>query len=286
MSTVKIISALVLVSLMLATGLQVNLSRLKEVLANYSLLLRALLANFVLVPIYAVILTDVLHVSPMIAAGIILMAIAPGVPFVVESAGRKKGGSLGLAVTLAFIMPALSVVTVPLTAALLLPHTENPLPMGQFFRTLILLQLIPLLVGMFVVDRVPAVASKLTRPLLLLFAISVVALLILLSGHIVKSVATIYGSYGIIAAFVVVLLSIVTGWLLGGPQREFRRTLGIGTALRNIGLAATLASAMFPDSDVISAVMSYFVVQVIVTVALGAYYSRTTKPLMTVAHDV
>jgi BASS family bile acid:Na+ symporter len=255
------------------------------VLANYSLLLRALVANFVLVPLYAVIVLGILHVDDTIAAGIILMAIAPGVPFVVMSAGRKKGGSLGFAAALSLIMPALSVLTVPLTAELLLPHSENAPPLWHFFESLVSLQLAPLIVGMILADRAPTIAPKLEPPLLVVASLSILALFVLLGDTIVRAVALIYGSYGILAALLIVLLSLVTGWLLGGPEGEYRRTLSIATVLRNIGLAITLATTMFPDSLVGAAVMAYFVVQVIVGVAIGAYYSKTVKPTMAVAHD-
>ncbi len=50
------------------------------------------------------------------------------------------------------------------------------------------------------------------------------------------------------AILVLVLLSIATGWILGGPQPEYRRTLSIATALRNIGTCTVIATATFPDT--------------------------------------
>src|SRR6516225_1203711 len=95
----KVVSALMLVSLMLGVGLQSDRAHLATVLKNYSLLGRALLANVVIVPFFGVILARTFQLDDYIATGFLLMAIAPGVPFVALAGGRKKGGSLSLAET-------------------------------------------------------------------------------------------------------------------------------------------------------------------------------------------
>ncbi len=121
MSPEKIVVIILLVSLMLQTGLQVDRANLMTALKDWSLLSRAFLANFILIPIFGVIIVRLFHLSDDIATGILLMAIAPGVPFAVRSAGRKSGGSLSFALCLAFFMPAISIITVPITASLVFP---------------------------------------------------------------------------------------------------------------------------------------------------------------------
>jgi predicted Na+-dependent transporter len=84
----KIRALVMIVSVMLAAGLQVDRQRLVETLRQCGLLGRALFANFVLVPICAILLVRLFHVEPGIFIGIVLMAMARGVPFLVNSAGR------------------------------------------------------------------------------------------------------------------------------------------------------------------------------------------------------
>ena len=153
------------------------------------------------------------------------MALAPGVPFLVRAAGRTPGGSLGFAAMLAFVMPALSIVTIPLTArfifaaGLIAPaEVAGNIPFGRILVTLVGFQLVPLLVGLLIANRAPKLAAKLRRPLLLLFFVAVVALLVILGPTLVKAVASVYGSRGIWAMVVLVLLSVGTGWILGGPS--------------------------------------------------------------------
>src|SRR5215469_3854337 len=118
MSPQKIATIVMLVSIMLSAGLEINREHLMAVLRNYGLIARALLANFIIVPLLAVLVARFLHLDGYVAVGFLLMAIAPGVPFLVRAAGRKPGGSLGFAAALAFLMPAISIVTIPLTARL------------------------------------------------------------------------------------------------------------------------------------------------------------------------
>jgi predicted Na+-dependent transporter len=282
MSPEKLVAMIMLVAMMLSAGLEINREHLMAALRNYGLLGRALLANFVLVPLFGVLLVRVFHLETYIALGFLLMAIAPGVPFLVRAAGRKPGGSLGFAAELAFIMPALSIVTIPLTARLIFstgvivrPDAAAPIPYAQIALTLVLFQLVPLLIGLLISDRAPALAAKLRRPLFFAFVIAVIALFALIGPDLIKAVAAVYGSRGMLAMLVLVLLSVGAGWLLGGPEAEYRRTLSIATALRNIGTCAVVATAAFPKTLVAPTVLTYFIIQFLISVVFRVYFHRS-----------
>ena len=206
------------------------------------------------------------------------MAIAPGVPFALQAAGRKKGGSQGFAVVLVFVCQLVSVVTVPLTANLVLPQPDRvKLAAGEYVLKIVLFQLLPLVIGYLIADRAAALGRKLVRPALLIFAASAVTLIAMLSGKILTSFATVYGSGGMLAAFALVVLSIGAGYLLGGPDSADRRTLAIGTGLRNIGLASLIATTSFADTDVPAAVIVYLIIQFVTCTIVGVYFTRTSK---------
>lgn len=278
MNPAKLTALVMLISLTLGAGFQVNRAHLAAILKNASLLGRAFVANFVFVPIVGVLFVRAFRLDSDVATGVLLMAIAPGVPFVLAGA-RKKGGSLGLAVTLALVFPLLSILTVPITAAFVLPRAEQAdLPLKQFVVTLLAFQLLPLLVGVVLAERVPAVASKLEKPLRIVFIASILALFVLLGGRLVHDIGSIYGSRGMWTMLCIVVFSVAAGWLLGGPEIAERRTLGIGTALRNIGLCSLVATVSFESEPrVAAAVLAYLLIQVVVTTALGVYYTRTAE---------
>ena len=96
MNPTKVVAIVMLVSIMLNAGLEINREHLMTALKSYGLFARALLANFIIVPLLGVLLVRVFRLDAQVAIGFLLMAIAPGVPFLVRAAGRKPGGALGL----------------------------------------------------------------------------------------------------------------------------------------------------------------------------------------------
>ncbi len=248
---------------------------MRAIFKNGRLIARALAANVLVVPLLGVLLARLFALPEAIATGFLLMAIAPGVPFVLSSV-RKRGGSLGLAVALALLLPLVSIVTVPITAALVLPPgAQAHVPLGRFAATLLIFQILPLCAGVLVTAKAPAFAMRLVRPLELLFFAAAVALLALISPEIVRDVATVYGSHALWATLCLVTLSLGVGWAMGGAARESRRVLAIGTALRNVGLCALIATANFDNPQIIATVATYLLVQAVVTTAVGMYFTRT-----------
>jgi len=68
-----------------------------------------------------------------------------------------------------FVLAVLAIVTTPLTASLILPLDENiKFDTLRVFRSLIILQLVPLLTGLGIQRWLPGVKSVLLRPSILL----------------------------------------------------------------------------------------------------------------------
>jgi bile acid:Na+ symporter, BASS family len=276
MATVKIFALIMIVTTMLSAGLQIDLQHVAATLRNYSLLLKALLANFVLVPLFAWLLVSVFHVQEYVSIGILLMAMSPGVPFLVNSAGRKQGGSLAFVLVIAFLFSALSVITIPITAALLLPHDLN-VPAVKFLTTLLGFQLIPLVLGAAIGARLPEKAADTTvRVLHLVFLAATLVFVVLVGPKLLGAVTSVYG-FGQLAIIAAIgLFSLAAGGLLGGPNREYRRTLSIGTLMRNIGLCALIGTSDFADTLVVPTVIAYLAITFVLSLPVRMYYQRTT----------
>jgi len=271
-----------LVALMLSTGLECDRQRLVAALKDRPLLGRALAANFVVIPLIALAFVRIFRVEGAVAIGILLMAIAPGAPFLTRSGGSKPGGSQGLAISLAFIMPALSILTIPITAGLVLPPDANAhLPWVSFVIKLCVLQLLPLLIGLFAADRAPAVVPK-AVPVLGLVLIGAIGVVLWHLGPVlVRSFLSVHGSHGIWAMLAIVAACLGVGWLFGGRRREDRRTLTIATGVRNFGLCTLIAATSFPNTLVAASVMTYFIVQFVATFGVRIYFQHANVS----AHD-
>ena len=278
MMLLKVLALIMIVSTMFGAGLQVDRQRLRETLRQYGLLGRALLANFVLVPLFAVLLVRLFHVESGVAIGIVLMAMAPGVPFLANSAGRSGGGSLSFALTIAFCFAALSVITIPITIELALPPAAAAqIPVAKFLITLVAFQLVPLVLGALVGPRLATpFADKLVKILHLAFLAAALVLVVAIFPRLLHSVSTVYGFGHLLIIAAVGAFSVAAGWLLGGPQRPYRRTLSIATLLRNIGLCALIGTGpAFVNTNVVPAIFTYFLVTFALSLPVRAYFRRT-----------
>ena len=270
-----------IVSIMLGAGLQVDRRRLVETLRQYGLLGRAFLANFVLVPLCAVLLVRFFHVEIGVAIGIVLMSMAPGVPFLANSAGRAGGGSLSFALTITFCFAALSVITIPLTisliAAIIPSAPVAPVPALTFLTVLVVFQLVPLVAGALIGPRLATpLADKLVKLLHLAFLGAALVLIVLIFPRLISSISSVYGFGHLLIIAAVGVLSLLIGWVLGGPDREYRRTLSIATSMRNIGLCTLIGtSAEFEGTLVVPTIFSYFIITFALSLPVRVFFKRT-----------
>ncbi len=281
MALVKILASIMIVSIMIGAGLQVDRARLMQTLRQYGLLGRAFIANFVLVPLFAILLVRFFQVESGVAIGIVLMSIAPGVPFLPSSAGRSRGGSLSFALTIAFCFAALSVITIPLTIALIAAVIPSApiaaVPGAKFLTTLVAFQLVPLVLGALIGPKLPAeTAAKAVKILHFAFLGSALIVIVLLFPRLISSIASVFGFGRLLIIAAIGLFSLLIGWLLGGPQREYRRTLSIGTLMRNIGLCALIGtSPQFAGTLVVPTIFSYFIITLVLSLLVSVFYTRT-----------
>jgi BASS family bile acid:Na+ symporter len=145
-------------------------------------------------------------------------------------------------------MVLLMVVTIlymPLVLPLLLQGVEvNP---WEIARSLIMLMLIPLAIGLFVKARYESTAESLQPHM---SQTSTVALVLLMVSAILLNFSTIIGvigTGGILAILIFLIVALVLGYVLGGSESDIRSVLGLGTAQRNLSAALVVAAQNFAD---------------------------------------
>ena len=276
----KIVVALFLVAFMLVAGLQCDYHDLLVALKDRARMTRILLANVVVVPLIAVIVVRLFALDDFVATGILLMALAPGVPFLPMIAGGKKGGSAGLATGLAVVLPAISIVTVLISAPLVLPANAGAhIRFAPFIINLVLLQLLPLVIGLWIRARAASAAPAVMKIAVAVLVIAGLAVLYLVLPAMGSAFATVFGTRGLAATLLVVLLSGLAGWAFGGNTVEYRRTITISTIMRNFGLALLIAGQNFEGTIVSAVVLAYFAIQFVVANVLGMVLKRRDESL-------
>jgi bile acid:Na+ symporter, BASS family len=230
------------------------------------LVVLSLVANFVLMPLCALALGTLLRLDPPLAAGLLVLGLAAGAPFLPKLAQIAKG-DLAFAVGTMVLLMVVTVGFLPLVLPLLVPGVSvNP---ATIARSLVLLMLLPLAVGLAIRARFPSAAAR-AKPLLdRLSSLSLILLTVLIVVANVGNVMAIFGTRGILAGLLFLAAGFGMGWLLGGPDGDTRRVLALGTAQRNIAAALVVGSQSFTDPKVVVIVVVVAIVGLLALMPLS-----------------
>ena len=266
------------VSSMLAMGTGLTVGEIVAALRNRRLIMVALLANFVLMPLAALTLAKVLWLDEPLGVGLLLLGCAAGAPFLPKLAQLSRG-NLPFAVGAMVLLMIITVGYLPIVLPLLLPEvTVNPAKIAQ---SLILLMLLPLGVGLFAKARHGRLSACVKPFLDRLSSISLVLLILLISIVNFDKVLQVFGTRGILAGLLFIAFGCLMGWLLGGPGDDTRRVLALGTGQRNIAAALVVGSQSFTDQGVTVMVVVVAIVGLVTLMPLAGMFGRRVPGLAT-----
>jgi BASS family bile acid:Na+ symporter len=254
------------VSSMLAMGAGLTVSQIFQPLSNARLVMLALLANFVLMPLGALALAKVLWLDEPFGVGLLLLGCAAGAPFLPKLAELAKG-NLAFAVGAMVLLMVVTVGYLPMVLPLLLPGvTVNP---WEIASSLVLLMLLPLATGLALKARYGDLATRVKPVLDWISNVSLILLVSLITAANIDKVLQVFGTRGILAGLLFIALGFGTGWLLGGPDADTRRVMALGTGQRNIAAALVVASQSFSDPKVVVMVIVVAIVGLIILMPLS-----------------
>ena len=257
---------LFVITSMLAMGMSLTVKQIIDPLRNVRLVVLALLGNFVLVPVLALLLTAVFPMGDPQKTALILMGACAGAPFLPKLAQMSKG-NLALSVGLMVLLMVVTIFYAPLVLPLLLPGAQvDVLAIAQ---SLIVLMLLPLAIGLLVkwrytetaVSWQPHLSQASTYSLLLLIA----AGLLLQWRNIIGAI----GSWLILGTIVLVVGALVIGYFLSfGSDAADRSVAALGTGQRNLS-AALLVGASFGDSETLVMTLVASLILAVLLVVVG-----------------
>jgi bile acid:Na+ symporter, BASS family len=268
---VNLLAMVTLFEMMATIGLGVALAEVTGIARDWRAVLRAGLANYVIVPLVALGLLLLFHAAPLVAAGFLIAAVCPGAPYGPPFTGLAKG-NVALAVGLMMLLAGSSALLAPLLLRLLLPlasgDAQVQIDVVKMIGTLLGAQLLPLGLGLFVRHRHPALADRLQKPgQRLTVLLNLVLLAIILTAQFDTLIAIPPRAFAGMTAFVAAGLA--AGWLLGGPGHADRVAMAMATAVRNVAVTLVIAVASFPGTPAVTAATAFGLFQTIL-VALAA----------------
>ena len=265
------------VASMLAMGAGLTVSQIFAPLRNARLVVLALLANFVLMPLGALVLAKVLWLDEPFGVGLLVLGCAAGAPFLPKLAEIAKG-NLAFAVGAMVLLMVVTVGYLPIVLPLLLPGVSvNP---WEIARSLLLLMLLPLVIGLALKARYGDLAARAKPVLDWISNISLILLVCLITAANIDKVLQVFGTRGILAGLLFIGLGVGIGWLLGGSSADTKRVMALGTGQRNIAAALVVASQSFSDAKVVVMVIVVAIVGLIILMPLSrALASRKSEPI-------
>jgi len=263
------------VTSMLAMGLSLTVAQIVAPLRNARLVILALLANFVLVPSVAYVIGLIIPLSDGLRVGLILVSTAAGAPFLPKLTQAARGNT-ALSVGLMVLLMVTTVLYMPIVLPLLIQGvTVNP---WEIARSLIVLMLIPLAIGLFMKARYAPTAAQLQPHMAQAFTFALILLLVIGLLTNLSAMLAIIGTGGFIASLLFLAGAFVVGYFLGGKNAQTRSVLGLGTAQRNLAAALVVATANFADDpDVIMMVLALGLVGLAVLMVAAGELGRRSK---------
>lgn len=258
------------ISSMLAMGASLTVAQIVEPLRNAWLVIGALIANFVLMPLAAILVAKALRLEDALAVGLLLTACTAGAPFLPKLAQLARGG-VAFAIGLMTLLMVATVAYLPIVLPRLIPNaTVDP---WKIARSLLVLMLLPLVLGLVLRARYAQLATRVKSALDKISNISLILVVVLITALNIDKVVALFGTYGILAALLFIAIGLGVGWLFGGRTAGLRRVLALGTAQRNIG-AALIVGGTLGDPKVVVMVLVIAILGLIVLLPLSRVLGR------------
>lgn len=259
---------------MFSLGLSLTMKQIIDPLRNTRMVILALVANFVLVPVLAYAVALVFNLDDSLRTGLILLSTAAGAPFLPKLVDVAKG-NIAFSVGLMVLLMVVTIIYLPLVLPLLLGDVQvNPWDIAQ---SLIIMMLLPLAVGLFIKARYDETAAKIQPTFAMASNLALISLTVLGLVLNFSSMIALVGTFGILAGIIFILLSLVVGYLLGGSEPGDKSVMGLGTAQRNISAALVVAAQNF-TSDVITYLLVIAIIGLVVLMPAAGEIGKRMKP--------
>ncbi len=253
--------------IMFGVALDIKVVHFTQLLNQKKLVLTGLLSQFIILPLFTVLLVAILPISNGMALGMLLVASCPG-GNVSNFYSHMARGHVALSVTLtafsslaAFIITPLSFLfTVSLIPSLSTELKSLEINFISLMINMVSILLIPLLVGMWVSANFVSISKKIAAPIRIL---SMLMLTAFIAVAVVNNLEGFNAYLGDVFWIVLLhnggtlLLAYYFSSMLKNSE-EVNRTVAIETAIQNSGLALILIFNFFDGNTAMAVVAAWW----------------------------
>lgn len=242
--------------------------------------IRAMLAMFVLVPAFVLLLTSMFPLDRPLRAALLALAVSPMPPIILQQE-IEAGGEADYSIGLQILGTGFSILVVPVMAVIVeavfgMAGNFDPFALSRILLTTVALPLgAAFLLGRLLPGWRAAIAhwaGRIGNGALLIAAIAVLFviwpdILRLIGGGVLWVTALTIG------------FALLAGHMLGGPDPGNRGALAVACAARHPAVAIALSTGVFPDDSaaIVAIVELFLIANVIITIPYMRWRSRVMR---------
>jgi predicted Na+-dependent transporter len=214
----------------LSLGMTYTVGQLVAPLRRVGLVVAMVALNAVLIPAIAWGVAKGLPIKESSVDGLVLATLGAGSAAGIKAAQLAKNAELPLAVSVVVVLQLVNIVSVPIWAGHVVSGAS--LSAWDILKSLLLLVLIPLAVGLIVKARYPEHATEWTAGLVKIANLALVIAIAAGVGVNWQTIVDLFGSWVLAASVLIVAIATGLGMLLGGKNAQTRNTTGLVSGLR------------------------------------------------------
>ena len=265
--------AVFIAGVLFSAGLEVTFEQVLKPLRNGPIVARALIANLIVTPLIVYAMSVWFPLERPYMIGVLLYGFAAGAPYTPKLVSAAAG-DVPNSIAATMLLTVLTIIYMPLVLPFLIPGTE--IGVWAIAKPLLLQMFVPLVIGLAIRHFRARLAEKMLKPSNLVVNLSLLVFLVLAVVNHGDALSATIGTGTITSAIVLTLAAFGVGYLLGPGGKKGKVTLGLITTARNIGAAATIATANFKDDPrvLITVAVCMFVVFALAFPTAKLYFSN------------
>jgi bile acid:Na+ symporter, BASS family len=251
-------------AVMFGGAARVGVGSLRRVRMYPALFARTLLAVWILVPVFTLVVVELLAVRGMSATMLLLMAVCPGLPLLVAST-RTVRGSMATAMLALLLTAATEPLLIPQWTRILSafhPSVDVRVQPHHVIAVLAPTVFLPIVLGFALRALWPRAVAALARASDVIYLVSLpIKVVVALEQGAPLLLHIPWQSY--VAAMIISVGDALIGYWVGRPDVRDQKALALATALGNPALAIAVIEVGYPDETATTLVAAYLIVRAI-----------------------